>query len=299
MHTLEDGRQLQAGLATVGANLKRINFDTGFGAVPVVLSQAVTTNDPKAVVTRQQNPTKNSFSVYLQGQESHPGHGNETVAWVAVEAGSDQTGGLAYEAGVTADVVTHGWYEVPFAQSYQSAPVVLAAMQQSHGPDPSGLRMQALTASRMKVMVEEEQSRDQEMNHTTEPVGYLTFEAGTLRAAASGAAVAASARSLSATESALATEDFAEQPDRFVLEQNYPNPFNPQTLIRYTLPQQAAVRLEVYNAIGQRVALLVDQEQTAGVYEAVFEGGSLPSGVYLYRLMAGSYRQTHSMILSK
>jgi hypothetical protein len=90
-----------------------------------------------------------------------------------------------------------------------------------------------------------------------------------------------------------------EGPGAFVLEANHPNPFNPATTIRYALPQAEAVRLVVYNMLGQEVARLVEGLVAAGRHEVVFDGQGLPSGVYLYRLEAGTFVQTRRMTLVK
>ncbi len=87
------------------------------------------------------------------------------------------------------------------------------------------------------------------------------------------------------------------QPKEYSLEQNYPNPFNPSTIIRYELPAGVNVLLDVYNSLGERVATLVDGPQGAGTHEVNFNGGSLSSGMYLYRLKAGSYQETKRMLL--
>jgi hypothetical protein len=96
-----------------------------------------------------------------------------------------------------------------------------------------------------------------------------------------------------------ASEDEAAVPATFALHANYPNPFNPQTLIRYALPQRTPVRLAVYDVLGREVAVLVEAEQGAGQYEAVFGADALPSGVYVYRLEAGTFTQTRAMLLVK
>jgi hypothetical protein len=88
-------------------------------------------------------------------------------------------------------------------------------------------------------------------------------------------------------------------PAAFELTQNYPNPFNPSTTIEYALPEAGQVRLEVFNAIGERVATLVDGLQDAGSYRSTFDASSLPSGVYLYRLTAGADVSVKRMILMK
>ncbi len=95
-----------------------------------------------------------------------------------------------------------------------------------------------------------------------------------------------------------------EVPDRFELRQNYPNPFNPSTTIEYATVQATQVRLEIFNILGQRVALLVDEVKPAGVHKAVWratddKGGAAASGVYIYRLVAGDFVQTRTMTLVK
>ncbi len=86
-------------------------------------------------------------------------------------------------------------------------------------------------------------------------------------------------------------------PEQFALEQNYPNPFNPTTVIRYGIPDPSQVRLEIYNALGQRIKVLVDDEQQAGHHQVVFNAGNIASGVYFYRLQAGRHTEMKRMVL--
>jgi hypothetical protein len=79
----------------------------------------------------------------------------------------------------------------------------------------------------------------------------------------------------------------------------YPNPFNPVAVLRYGLPVSSVVRLEVYDVLGRVVARLVEGVQAAGWHAVVFDGSSLPSGVYLYRLEAGTFTQARTMLLVK
>ena len=88
-------------------------------------------------------------------------------------------------------------------------------------------------------------------------------------------------------------------PTAFSLEQSFPNPFNPSTTIRYGLPEDAEVTLEVFNALGQRVALLVQERQAAGYHEARFTAAGLASGAYFYVIKAGDYYATKSLVLLK
>ena len=83
------------------------------------------------------------------------------------------------------------------------------------------------------------------------------------------------------------------------LLQNYPNPFNPTTTIRYSLPIRAHVLLTVYNALGQKVAELVNGDIDAGYHEVQFDGSNHASGVYFYRLQAGSYVETKRLLLMR
>jgi Tol biopolymer transport system component len=91
----------------------------------------------------------------------------------------------------------------------------------------------------------------------------------------------------------------AAVPQEFWLAQNYPNPFNPSTVIEYTLPEENFVTLSVYNSLGEEVAVLVRGVRSAGVNSVTFDAGKLPSGVYLYRLSAGSFVETRKLVLVK
>ncbi len=93
-------------------------------------------------------------------------------------------------------------------------------------------------------------------------------------------------------------------PTTFELSQNYPNPFNPTTNIKYQLPQAVQVSLTIYNMLGQEVRKLVSGQQPAGYHTAVWDGRDnagrlLPSGVYHYRLQAGSFTMTKKTLLAK
>jgi beta-xylosidase len=86
-------------------------------------------------------------------------------------------------------------------------------------------------------------------------------------------------------------------PDEFRLLNNYPNPFNPGTVIEYHVPEQTEVRIQVFDAIGRLVDTLVHDVQGPGFYSVQFNASRLPSGVYYYRMQAGSFSSTQKMIL--
>ena len=91
--------------------------------------------------------------------------------------------------------------------------------------------------------------------------------------------------------------EVAKVPTRFILEQNYPNPFNPTTTIAYALPVASEVSLIVYDVLGRAIATLVDTRQLAGRHEAAFDASRLPSGMYVYRLQAGSFSATKRLVV--
>jgi len=98
-------------------------------------------------------------------------------------------------------------------------------------------------------------------------------------------------------------------PEEFVLQQNFPNPFNPSTKIKFTIPfvetgHAPSLQLIVYDVLGNEVAVLVDEEKSAGTYEVEFNSRglihqTLPSGIYFYQLRAGGFVETKKMLLLK
>jgi len=97
-------------------------------------------------------------------------------------------------------------------------------------------------------------------------------------------------------------------PKEFHLEQNYPNPFNPSTTIQFSIPEQSFVKLEVFNALGEKVSTLVSEELSAGNYKYEVNVGairqrrsdlSLPSGIYYYKLSAGEFTETKKLVFLK
>lgn len=88
-------------------------------------------------------------------------------------------------------------------------------------------------------------------------------------------------------------------PNEFKLMQNYPNPFNPSTTIEYTIPENSVVTLTIYDILGKEVANLVNKYQDQGSYIVNWNAANVSSGVYIYKLNAGSYADTKKMVLSK
>jgi YVTN family beta-propeller protein len=95
------------------------------------------------------------------------------------------------------------------------------------------------------------------------------------------------------------SEEIIPIPAEYGLSQNYPNPFNPTTTIYYTLPNAEKVTLKVYDVLGRAVSTLVNEPQQAGEYWIHFDARELTSGLYFYRLEAGSFTETKKMIVLK
>lgn len=88
-------------------------------------------------------------------------------------------------------------------------------------------------------------------------------------------------------------------PSDYVLEQNYPNPFNPSTQIRFGLPEQGLVKLEVYTLLGEKVKTLINEELSSGYHSINFDAADLASGIYIYTLSVNDFITSRKMILMK
>ena len=85
----------------------------------------------------------------------------------------------------------------------------------------------------------------------------------------------------------------------YTLDQNYPNPFNPSTKISYSIKEEGLVTLKVYDVLGKELATLVNENKPEGNYEVDFNASQLPSGMYIYKLQAGSFSEVKKMLLTK
>ncbi len=88
-----------------------------------------------------------------------------------------------------------------------------------------------------------------------------------------------------------------ELPKCYALDQNYPNPFNPTTTISFNIPSKSFVTLKVYNILGQEIAMVVSEEMQAGSYTKQWNAANMSSGIYFYRLQAGTFTQTKKLVL--
>ncbi len=88
-------------------------------------------------------------------------------------------------------------------------------------------------------------------------------------------------------------------PETFNLCQNFPNPFNPETTIRFSLPQLAQIKINLYNMLGKLIETLAEGTYEAGNYKVIFNASNLPTGMYVYRIESNDFVQTKKMMLLK
>ena len=180
---LEDGTLLEVGttisedLVKRGAGFDTVDFDLEFGNEPIVISQVQTENGPSFVRTRQRNTSVSSFEVAMEEQESfeNTGHYPETVGYLAIEPGLGETEGFTYYADNTGDTVTDDWSQTDFNGAFTQTPQLLAGINSYDDSDPAGLRADNLSATGVEFKVEEDQSFDNEREHATETVDFLTI----------------------------------------------------------------------------------------------------------------------------
>lgn len=169
------GLDIEADAVDINHTWTTVTYSSAFGQAPVVVAQTVTRNGGQAVTTRVRNVTASSFQVRLQEEEANDGtHAVETVHWIALEPGNGSAGGVAVRAGRTGNTVTQAFATIAFGGAVPST-VFLADMQTFDGSDTAALRHRNLTTTNVEVKVEEEQSLNTEVNHTTEVIGWIAI----------------------------------------------------------------------------------------------------------------------------
>ncbi|MEM7353823.1 MAG: hypothetical protein AAF657_23690 [Acidobacteriota bacterium] len=167
------GLAAEAGSVSVNQGWTTVSFNQIFSSAPVVLAQVASNNDGAAVTTRVRNVTASSFQVKLQEEEAADNvHAFEDVHWIAVETGKATVGGNPIRVATSGDSVTHNFFTINFGAAVAN-PIFVGHMQTTDGGNTAALRQRNLSSTSIEVKVEEEQSADAEINHTTENVGYV------------------------------------------------------------------------------------------------------------------------------
>ena len=180
---LSDGTQIVASTVDlVNESTRTVTFDTAFGATPLVLGQVMTNNDAAAITERIRNITSSGLQIQLNEEEVADGaHSSETVGLVAIDRGTASADEISLNAVVTGNSVTHRNTKVNFGSIGGAVnPVILSDMQTRDGGDAATIRHRSVSSTSVTLFVEEEASRDTELNHTTEVVGVLALEPGVL-----------------------------------------------------------------------------------------------------------------------
>jgi hypothetical protein len=177
-YTLADGTQVEAGQFDTNktGSFGRIRFNQAFQTTPVVMASVSSFNGPDAVTARLRNINTEGFDFCMQEQEGNAQiHNMETIGYIAWKPSMGTVDGLMFEVGKTSDSVNHEFYTIQFAQNFATTPVFIANMQTSDGMDTASIRWQNEDAYAVEVQIDEEQSNDSEVDHTTEVVGYMVF----------------------------------------------------------------------------------------------------------------------------
>ena len=171
----------------ISAAWQNISFTETFDSTPAVFSQVQTNNDSDFVQTRQRNITPDGFEFGMEEEEAQKKstHSMEQLGWFALSSGNGNWSGNSYQAGNTADTVTHNWRNISFDSSFTIAPQLFASLASYDGPDSAGIRYQNKEPNRVEIKIAEDTTKDSEINHTTEQVSFLALEgAGLLEAEA-------------------------------------------------------------------------------------------------------------------
>ncbi len=182
-HELPDGRVIEAGTVQADENNSSVNLTGNFDDPPVVLTSVMSENDTATVDSDPLNITASGFNVRLQEEEGQDGnHADETVGWIAISAGGNDTvSGTAQAVGGVDENVDVIGLGATFSDG-----VVLAETQTIEGGDTATVVIDSQTSTSVGVFVEEEQSQDSEVNHVDEVVGIVAFEDGLIPCFAKG-----------------------------------------------------------------------------------------------------------------
>jgi PKD repeat protein len=175
--TLPDGSSVEAGTFLGSTSSQKIKFSKSFAATPVIMTTVASVNEADTISGRIKSAGRTSFSYSFKEQEKNKNkHAKETINYIAWQPGKGTIGSVRYEVATTAKAVTNAWHNRTFANSFTQPPLLLADMQTTNNSDTSALRVQNTAADGFQVKVEEEQSKDKEVKHSAEVVGYLVFD---------------------------------------------------------------------------------------------------------------------------
>ncbi|MEA3469253.1 MAG: fibronectin type III domain-containing protein [Thermodesulfobacteriota bacterium] len=178
-YELSDGTRIEADMFTTSGTLSfaQHTFKQSYSEAPVVMTSIATYTDEQAVTCRKRNIDSTGFDYLLQEQEANrDGHGQETVSYIAWELSDGTVNGLTYSVGIRKYVRnTFVWtdFQDVNRDAFQDTPYVVTDMLTANGVDPAEIRCRNNSSTGIEVLVEEEASRDGEVGHVPESVGYI------------------------------------------------------------------------------------------------------------------------------
>lgn len=279
-HDLNGVTMIAGEISNVKQSWKTSNYSTTFSSTPVVLATQITDIEEDATVVRIRNTTTTNFQLRLQEQELNPNaHVNETVHFMAFSKGTGDIDGKNIKVDDTGRSVEESWKTISYGGTYNTTGFV-AAMQTTYGGDACALRYQNLSSTSVQVKVEEEQSANSEVNHTTETVGYVVIQN-------------TATMPVSNEEETNPIEVVEERSDEIntLIKQElvkiYPNP---ATDILHITNAQDATSLELYNIAGKLV------KQYDAMSKETISVSDLQSGMYIIIVHQEGGQQTLKFI---
>jgi hypothetical protein len=179
-YTLSNGTMVEAGQFQIqnAGFFQSVTFNDAFQVTPVVVASVSSFNEEDAPTGRLRNISTKGFAFMLQEQELNAKvHAPETISYIAWEPSVGTLGGLSFEVNRTGDVMTQYFKEIVFEENFTELPAFCADMQTTDGGDTASVRAQGRDFFNVQVKIEEEQSANSEISHTTEVVGYMVFGA--------------------------------------------------------------------------------------------------------------------------
>ncbi|MCP4122258.1 MAG: hypothetical protein GY751_10935, partial [Bacteroidetes bacterium] len=172
VYTLPNGRRLIAGvMENVTSRWKTISFPITFSGSPIIFSQIVSEKDMSTAIIQHRNISSAQFEVKLSEEEnSESVHGLESIAWIAIEAGQQNSGQL-FETSTT--LLDDNWKNLSYNQTYSGFPLIFASIQSSSEMDPGVIRFNNNSTTGVELSIQEETSKDVELIHSNEVAGYL------------------------------------------------------------------------------------------------------------------------------
>ena len=175
---LENGARVEAGRFNTDKtnSFISIGFDQVFSNAPVIITSITSMNGSDTVTGRVRNVTIQNFDYTMQEQElGDQIHAIESIAYIAWEPSKGNISGRSYEVVRTGNIVDHNLYTIQFLKNFANQPIFLADLQTSNGVDPANIRWKNKSTNSITLQVDEEESKDTEIDHATEMIGYIVF----------------------------------------------------------------------------------------------------------------------------